>query len=84
MATDEHASPCQAVPRWISRCRVVNAASHVSPPTVPEHPIQGRIGNAEKTDLAPTDHACLSLSKLGQGRWKLLVCSHIRSLRTRQ
>jgi hypothetical protein len=69
MATDEYASPSQAVPSRIRRRRVVDAASYVSPPPLPEHPAQGRIGNAEETDLVPTDDACLSLSKQSEG-WR--------------
>jgi hypothetical protein len=64
IATDEHAGPGQAVPGWVRWRRVVDAASYVPPPTITKYPLQCCIRDTQKTDLLPTDDACLSLSKL--------------------
>ena len=81
IATDEHAGPGQAVPGWIGWPGLVDAPSNVPPPTPTKHPLQGSIGDTKETDLLPADDTFLSLCKLSKGGRKLLVCSHVWSMR---
>jgi len=83
IATDEHAGPGQAVPGWIGWPGLVDAPSNVPPPTPTKHPLQGSIGDTKETDLLPADDTFLSLCKLSKGGRKLLVCSHVWSMRKR-